>query len=138
MRKIFPKNIKYILADLIREEIRNKLTIVGMYSSDLLLLLKDLTPGQITALPGIYILAQLEDGQGKFDGKFIIRDPKGTALKTGAVVINKPNKKRSFGVILPITPFLVSMIGRYHLELTLDKKHKYDYFFEIDVQKSKK
>ena len=104
MKKILPKQLRFFLADGVREEIGAKISLIGLYTGDEVIVQSELpvqVPGKIRglALPGLYILIILVNGQGKFKGEFVIYDPNGKPMRRAIEIVNKV-KDKTFNVIL--------------------------------------
>jgi len=135
MKKILPKQLRFFLADGVREEIGAKISLIGLYTGDEVIVQSELpvqVPGKTRglALPGLYILIILVNGQGKFKGEFVIYDPNGKPMRRAIEIVNKV-KDKTFNVILPIVPFPVIAFGRYRVSVQLDDNRKSYYSFIV-------
>jgi hypothetical protein len=136
MANIYPKIVKFLLADAVRQEQGGKLTMLGLYSGDSVLLNdplpKVLPEGkQGLALPGLTIVATICDGQGHFDCSIHLFGPDGKERGKGAnrLEVNK-QKDASANLIFPMEPFPINGFGIYRIVLQLNK-HEYEFKFNV-------
>ena len=138
MRKQSPKNVQFLLADFVREEVGGKLTVMGLYSSAEVLLQGEIPKAfpegvKGLAIPSLTIVAVVVDGLGKFNARINLFDPYGMPLgieaKGPGMVIDKVAAGAA-NILIPISPFPIPAFGEYRLELELDTK-KYFYSFKI-------
>lgn len=135
MAKALPKQLRFLLADSVREELGGKLTVIGLYTGGEVIL-QNAMPAEVPegfqgiALPGLTILAVFEDGQGEFEVQFQIYDPTNRPLGKSAPTTVVKAKNTTQNLIFPIMPFPVTGLGRYRFELRLDNR-KYGYSFTV-------
>jgi hypothetical protein len=136
MANVYPKNINFLLADAVRREEGGKLTLLGFYSGDTVLL-KDTLPQVIPegmeglALPGLTIVATVRDGHGSFNCGIHLIGPNGKAL--GKVVDGMKlvkGKDTSANLLVPIQPFPIPEFGIYRVLLQLNK-HEFEFKFRV-------
>lgn len=130
-----PTKVQFLLADAIRQETGGKLTILGLYSGDIVQLQgeypKTLPDGQKEiGIPSLAVLATFLDGHGKFKTSVTISDPTGKQLAKSLPQEIEKSSEAPFNFILPFTPFPVRQLGQHHLILAIDKK-KFSYFFTV-------
>lgn len=135
MTNVLPKRVNFLLADQIREEAGGKLTIIGLYANDEIILLGDLPEElpiglQGLALPALSILVQLKDGIGNYNGEAQVIDPNGKPLIIPAKLTISLKENVWSNLIVPFVPFPLPKFGLYTFELKLDNK-KYKYTFTI-------
>lgn len=136
MANIYPKDVRFLLADAVRQEQGGKLTVLGLYSGDSVLLndpLPKVFPEgkQGFALHGLTILVTICDGQGHFDCSIHLFGPDRKELGKGAnrLEVNK-EKDASANLIFPMEPFLINGFGIYRFALQLNK-HEYEFKFSV-------
>ncbi len=135
MAKKLPTAANFFLADSVREESGGKLTLIGFYSGNELILNGPLpkklpADAQSIALPGLSILITFFGGKGKFSLDIQLFDPKGIEFAPAhrsEISIETPGAQN---VILPIIPFPIKAFGKYMLRVKLDKQ-SYDYEFIV-------
>jgi len=136
MANVYPKIVKFLLADAVRQEQGGKLAVLGLYSGDSVLLndpLPKMFPEgmQGFALPGLTIVVTICDGQGRFDCGLHLFGPDGKELGKGVnrVEVNKL-KNVSANLIFPIEPFPINGFGIYRIALQLSR-HEYEFIFNV-------
>lgn len=136
MANVYPKNIQFLLADHVRQEEGGKLSLLGFYSGDAVLL-KGLLPEEIPegmegiALPGLTIVAVVRDGQGVFNSAIHLYGPNGKELGEG-VKGQKLDKRKdgTASLLVPIQPFPIPGFGIYRVLLELGTR-EYEYQFRV-------
>jgi len=142
MAKVYPKLLRFLLADAVREESGGKLTILGLYSGDQLVLQGPLPKAvpkgfKGMALPGLTVLVMISDGHGEFECRFQIFDPNDALLGDGkALILVNKQKDVASNLLFPITPFPITAFGRYRVLCKLDGR-SYEYAFQIRHQNAK-
>ncbi len=135
MPKVLPKQLRFLLADSVREELGGKLTVIGLYTGGEVIL-QGVMPVDVPegyggmALPGLTILAVFEDGEGEFQLQFQVYDPSNRPLGKSAPTPVVKAKNATQNLIFPLAPFPVPRLGRYRFELRLDSR-KYEYSFTV-------
>lgn len=136
MANVYPKDIQFLLADHVRQEEGGKLSLLGFYSGDAVLL-KGPLPEEIPegmegiAIPGLTIVAVVRDGQGIFNSAIRLYGPNGKELGEG-VKGQKLDKRKdgTANLLVPIQPFPISGFGMYRVLLELGT-HEYEYQFRV-------
>lgn len=136
MANVYPKNIQFLLADHVRQEEGGKLSLLGFYSGDAVLL-KGPLPEEIPegmegiALPGLTIVAVVRDGHGSFNSAIHLYGPNGKELGEGVKghALDKA-KDGTANLLVPIQPFPIPEFGMYRVLLELGK-HEYEYRFRV-------
>jgi hypothetical protein len=135
MLTVLPRQIHFLLADSVREELGGKLTVIGLYTGGEVIL-QGAMPADVPkgyermALPGLTILAVCEDGEGQFQLEFELYDPSDRPLGKSAPTQVVKAKNAPQNLIFPLVPFLVPRFGRYRFELRLNNR-KYEYSFTV-------
>jgi hypothetical protein len=136
MTRVYPTQVSFLIADVIRLELGGKVTLAGLYSGDQLLLEgelpKELPDNAVAlALGGLSILIVLKGGDGRFPTSFAIDRPSGEPLGIqGALDEITLAKGQTHNLVLPIVPFPVFEFGQYILRLKLNKR-TYEHKFVI-------
>ena len=135
MANKLPTKIQFLLADAVRQEALGKLSLLGLYSGDVILLTgplpKTLPEGQqALAIPSLAILATIMDGHGTFPTTGRLIDPNNKTFAAGPVQPVTKTNSGPFNYILPMVPFPVTAFGTYRFELTIKGK-KYTYRFVV-------
>lgn len=136
MARLFPKNVQFILADAVRQEVGGKLTMLGLYSGDVVLLNETLPPALPEgaagmALAGLTFLVRVLDGQGQFKYRVDLYGPKGEMLgqrMTEQILEMQPGTTAS--LIVPVQPFPIPEFGIYRIVLTLNGR-PYEFKFRV-------
>lgn len=130
MKKILPtdSNIKFLIADDIREEVGGKFSILGYYPSNILQLSVPSTPPLPTTatvgalvIPSLTILWSFTDGAGEYSAKISIKDPAGQDLINAAPQNIIKNDTGEMNMIMKISPFIVNAKGSFECTAELDK-----------------
>lgn len=136
MANVYPRNVQFLLADAVRQEEGGKLTVLGLYSGDAVLL-KDSLPNSIPegmeglALPGLTIVAIVRDGQGSFSYGVHLYGPDGKALGKGVDGMKLDKKKDApASLLIPVQPFPIPDFGTYRVLLQLNR-HEYEFKFRV-------
>ena len=131
--------VKFLIAEEVRPEAEGKLTVIGLYSGDTIILIKkDLPPDLpekveiIPAIERLAILATVGDtpkGVHKFKGRIV--DPSGAEHKPVMNLGEAAIEKGTFhNVLVEIKPFVTKIEGVYHFEFFVDDD-MFDFPFEI-------
>lgn len=136
MANVYPKDIQFLLADHVRQEEGGKLSLLGFYSGDAVLL-KGPLPEEIPdglegiALPGLTIVAVVRDGHGVFNSVIHLYGPNGKELGEGlrGQKLDK-GKEGTANLLVSIQPFPIPGFGIYRVLLELGT-HKYEYRFRV-------
>ncbi len=125
--KKYPDSIKVLLAEEIRQEKNNKLSLLGIFAGDDILLNDE--PGK--ALPALVVYAVFRGGKGKSSVKTNIFSPnkeKEIFSRTSEVIMKE---NQNMIVAFKLTPFEVPAFGKYSIEWIFDNSKKYSFEFEI-------
>ncbi len=138
MAKKLPAQLRFLLADAVREEAGGKVSILGFYSGDEVVLQGELPTkleegAQAVALPALTILVLFVDGYGNFQLRLQVFDPTGKPFGLSKPMQINKVKGAPYNIILPIMPFPIRVFGRYRFELRIDKR-KYEYSFTVRHQ----
>ena len=137
-RKKQPKRVRFFLADDIRAD-GPKPLILGLFADDLVLLESPSEPSneKPVSIQGITVLASFIDCNGSFDVETSLYKPDGTpvfeALKMddGVTVTQEgETPMKNINLIFKFSPFTISSLGTYKLDVKLDKK-TYSYEFQV-------
>lgn len=136
MANVYPKIVKFLLADAVRQEQGGKLTVLGLYSGDSVLL-NDPLPKEFPegkegfALSGLTIVATICDGYGHYDCGLHLFGSDGKELGKGATRLKVDKQKdASANFIFPIEPFPINGFGTYRIVLQLSKQN-YEFKFTV-------
>jgi hypothetical protein len=133
--------VDFLIAEEIRPEVGNKLTVLGLFPGNIIVILKrelpkDTLPKGVSAgLDRLSILATISgasDGLHKFKGRIV--EPTGDLYQPEAV-FGEANTKLGFAhtVIIELKPFVIKQMGVYRFEFFVDDE-KFVYEFEIREQ----
>lgn len=137
MANVYPKDLQFLLADAVRQEDGGKLTVLGLYTGEAVLL-KEPLPKTLPegmkglALPGLTILATARDGHGSFNFSFKLYGPDGKSLGKG--IVGAKLEKQKFApanLLIPVQPFPISGFGTYRAVFKLSKQHEYEFKFRV-------
>lgn len=139
-QKVFPADGKiiFLAADDIRQEIGNKLSVIGLFNDGFVFIdptaaaALTANPAQAIGIP-LAIFFAINDGVGQFSARLEIFTPSGKSALSGAAVnqVQKnPNETANFLVKFPL--FAVREFGDYAVKLMLDD-HQYDRVVHIQV-----
>jgi hypothetical protein len=109
-------NIKFIIADDIREEQGGKFTAVGMFTSGI----KLLQPAPNAVLASIAFLWIVSDGDGSWHATVTVKDPnrKEMLKKEVGNVTKLPGQVMN--ILIRLLTFPVGLLGTYEVTLDLD------------------
>lgn len=137
-RKKQPKRVRFFIADEIRTDGQKPL-ILGLFIDDQILLESpsDPTNEKPVTLQGITVLASFIDCSGNFKVETSLYGPNGSpifeAQKIDGGIATNPEgaaPMKNINLILRFSPFTVSSLGTYRLDIKLDKKI-YSYEFQV-------
>lgn len=136
-RKKQPKRVRFFLADDIRSD-GPKPLVLGLFVDDMVLLDLPSEPTQEkpVALQSITILASFIDCSGSFKAETSLYGPDGSAIFEGQEIdggietTGETTPLKNMNLVLRFSPFTVSTLGLYKLDIKLDKK-TYSYEFKI-------
>lgn len=126
MKKSYPKEVVFLLADDFREELGDKHTLLGLYSGDAILIKgkKD----SVQAMHSIVIYVIFKDGGGVFKSRIELTDPtdfKNSPEPSELVKV----KNQNVAIIAKFAPFKL-IEGLHNFSIYLDEK-KYSYSFAV-------
>lgn len=127
MTNQLPTQIRFLLADSVREEAGGKLTILGLYSGDEVVM-QGALPSQLPEgraevyLKELAILIIAMDGEGEFQAQIQLYDPNNSPIRQSSPMPVNKVKGSPMNIILPIAPFPVRAFGNHQLAFQLDKK----------------
>lgn len=136
--------VKFIVAEEVRPEASNKISILGFYAGDVIVMLKKERPAGVPqdmpeGFERLAILATINDapeGIHKFKGRLI--EPSGqvyapeSALGEAAIP-----KGFSHVVVVELKPFIVKQPGTYTYEFFVDEE-MFKFPFEVRIQEEQK
>jgi len=134
-----PKEVRFLLAESVREEVGGKLSLAGLYSGDEVVmqgvLPSQLPPGVggVALQHGLTVLALMKGGSGEFDLNMKILAPDGSQLAISENIKVNLQPDRTGNLIVPAIPFPVHSFGTYRVQLFFGKK-MYEYKFLIRHQ----
>lgn len=140
-RKKQPKRVRFFLADDIRTDGQKPL-ILGLFADDQILLdaPSEPTNEKPISIHGITVLASFIDCNGSFDVKTSLYRPDGTPVfeaqkMEGGVTVSQEDETpmKNINLIFRFSPFTVSSLGMYKLDIKLDKK-TYSYEFQVQMK----
>lgn len=132
--KKYPTKVIFVLADMVRQEIGGKHTIIGAYAGDKLLLNSEalgiIKSGNAVVLPTLALYVIFKDGEGDFSLSMQVKRPTGEDQTLPATFdVSKPiNSALTF--IGDIGPFTVAAEGEYKVTCRLDEQ-EYRYSFWV-------
>ena len=126
--------VKFLLCDDARPEASGKLTLIGLYPDDKIIVQSNLAqaalPANIAAISQLAIVAIIFDGSGSFPMRASIVGPKGHAVTTMPLGSPSLNAHAPSIVILQGGSFPVAEYGRYTCTLSIGKTD-FPFHFEI-------
>lgn len=131
--KTYPKNVYFLLADDVREEKNNKVSIIGAFTGDDILV-HDPQPGK--AIPSLALLVIFKNGEGEFDIEMDVLSPSSKKLGKG---VEFPGIQMKAGInhslLIKFPNFVVPEFGVYKFRFSFDKGEKvYEYPVVINGQ----
>jgi hypothetical protein len=130
------KNIKVILCDDIRQELGNKISLMGLYSGMITINVKP-----PAALSKLHIVVMLEDIKEDCDSSIVkIALPKSNEIEIKQKIPPIFKKGADVNLTFGIAPFLIADFGSAKIEITFIGKKKYTivHKFEIKPQEPEK
>jgi hypothetical protein len=129
-----PTDILFLLAESVREEHGGKLSILGLYTGNQVVLHGEL-PTSLPegmnkfALPHLAIVLVFKGGEGDCDVKVEIVDPLGKRVLAGTAQVSMaPDAVRN--VLLPLSPFPIAAFGEHQFKVRMGRR-TYKYPFVI-------
>lgn len=128
--------VNFLIAEEVRPEVNGKMTILGLFAGDIILLVKGARPEGVAAdtpvglerLAILVIIGETE-GEHKFKGKLV--EPSGELYKS-ELALGEATLKKGFNhtIIVELKPFIVKQEGIFNFEFFVDDQ-KFTFPFEI-------
>jgi hypothetical protein len=115
MKKSLPKSdgSSFLLCEDVREEVNNKLSIVGVFPNDDIVLQKDIL------IPSLMVVLFARGGEGPCETRISLTDPKGqTVIESPKQTIILEKNKAHLAAIRVLAPHLV--VGQYTIKFFFD------------------
>lgn len=125
-----PSDFDTLMADDIRQEIGGKVTLVGFFIGNEIVLPKDAKPGPDIALAKLAFLTRLKDGDGTWNGKWSISGPGNIEIIKSPKDFSVKKVAGEMHGVLTVLPLKVPKVGDYKYVLELDDR-PYEYRFHI-------
>lgn len=110
-----PKLIDWIICDDVRTEVGEKLTMVGVYSKDIIV------PMIPLLLPQLYLVTKWDISGGHFEEiSFRLESPDGGQLGPVPAKVPKDIKGGIFTMNLAMIPFQIQKVGTFRIFLKID------------------
>lgn len=132
--------VSFLISEEVRSELNNKISVVGLYAGDVVVILKGARPEGIPedtpfGLDRLTILAIItEAAEGELDLKGKIINPSGEVdqedIPLGKAIARKG---LSNTVVIEMKPFIVKVSGTFKFELSVNQE-KFIFPFEIREQ----
>lgn len=133
-------NVSFLLAEEVRLETQNKVTVLGLYPGDVIVIVKggrtetvsEETPAALERVTILAIVRDAPDGLHKFKGRIV--EPSGVEYKPMAE-FGEATTKQGFShtVIIEMKPLLVKQPGHFNFEFFVDDQ-MFTFPFEIREQ----
>lgn len=142
MKKQYPKDVKFYVADEVRMDNTQRPMIMGLFTDDLILIdaPKEIVPSQENpiVIQGLCFLVACIDCKGEFKTKFNVITPEGNDLfatedTSGVAKTVDEVSRNNLNLILNFKPFPIVKYGKYKLVFTLDTK-TYDFTFGVECK----
>lgn len=131
--------VNFLLAEDVRPEVSNKLTILGLFPGEVVILQKGARPEGVpedapAGLERLAILVTISDTEGPHKYKGRVVEPSGELYKPEIELGNGISQKGfSHTVIVALRPFIVKQPGIFHFEFFVDDEI-FSFPFEIREQ----
>ena len=115
MNKSLPKSdgSSFLLCEDVREEVNSKLTIVGVFPNDEIVLQKDIL------IPSLMVVLFARGGEGPCETRISVTDPKGqTVIESPKQTIVLEKNKVHLAAIRVLAPHLI--VGQYTIKFFFD------------------
>jgi hypothetical protein len=115
MNKSLPKSdgSSFLLCEDVREEVNNKLSIVGVFPNDDIVLQKDIL------IPSLMVVLFARGGEGPCEKRISLTDPKGqTVIESPKQTVVLEKNKVHLAAIRVLAPHL--MVGQYTIKFFFD------------------
>ncbi len=130
--KTYPTSVSFLLADMVREEMQKKHTLIGVYAGDEIALsqsaLSELKNSKPVVLSTLCIYAVARGVSGKFKVSFDVFGPDDKSLMPPHTFLTSPKKTLAF--IGQMSPFVINSLGKYCAILKFDD-HEFRYDFSV-------
>jgi hypothetical protein len=116
MKKALPQSegSSFLLCEDVREEVNNKLTIIGVFPNDDVILRKDIV------IPSLMAVLFARGGQGSCETKVSLTDPKGqTVIESPKQTVVLEKNKNHLAAIRVLAPELT--VGQYTIKFFFDE-----------------
>jgi hypothetical protein len=113
--KSLPKSdgSSFLLCEDVREEVNNKLTVIGVFPNDYIVLQKDIV------IPSLMAVLMARGGEGPCETRISLTDPKGQAvIESPKQTITLEKNKVHLAAIRVLAPQLV--VGQYTIKFFFD------------------
>ena len=133
MTSISPTKAKFFLADDVRQETNRKLTLVGLYPHDLIIIVSNGRNKPSSKTPAVLhfvIGCILADGAGEFKPKALFTDPSGKKVFEGEVARLRIFPGFGSTLIMQVPQLVVSELGTYKVLLTVGT-NSFAYEFQV-------
>ena len=113
------KKIKTLICDDVRREVGGKLSLMGIYS-------KDMIVNNVPAiLPIIYLVIMFEDIKEPFNELFLtVITPKSAPLQLNYPASPDTDRGKNFNLVMGVSPFRINGKGPARFELRFSKEEK--------------
>lgn len=135
-RKKQPKRVRFFIADDVRTD-GPKPLVLGLFVDDHILLESEPTAEKPITIQGITVLASFIDCNGSFQVETSLYGPDGSPIVErqkidGGIVISGEGATpmKNINLVFKFSPFTISSLGTYRLDIKLDKK-TYSYEFQV-------
>lgn len=132
--------VNFLIAEEIRLEAQSKLTVLGLFAGDIIIMVKgarpegvpENTPAGLERLAIVAIVSEAPDGEHKFKGRLV--EPSGELYKPESALGEAMSKKGySNTVVVELKPFIVKQPGIFRFEFFVDDQ-MFTFPFEIREQ----
>jgi hypothetical protein len=126
---------KFILCEDVRSESHGKVTLIGAYPGDIIVLASGPPPekllaGQVAVLPRLAIAMFIKGGNGTYPVSGNLLGPREETIAQGEFGATALAQDKSVAVVMQAGSFPVTEFGRYTMKLLVGGK-KFEYMFEI-------
>jgi len=125
-----PTDYDTIMAEDLRQEVGNKITAVGLYLGDDIVIPNTVTPGPGVILGKVTFVTRLKNGDGKWKGSWSIIGPNNAAVISSNADFDVEKLPNVFHGVITSTILPVSNTGDYKYILTLGGQ-QYEYDFRV-------
>lgn len=132
--------VKFLIAEEVRPEASNKMSILGFYAGDTIVMLKkerpqgvpEGTPEGFERLAILATISEASEGAHKFRGRLLV--PSGE-LYAPESTLGEASIPKGFShvVVIELKPFIVKQAGTYTYEFVVDEEI-FNFPFEVRIQ----